>query len=211
MESQVVEWIGAFSYPAVFVLLILCGMGAPLSEDLVIVTGGIVAAHSGASLPLMMLTAFVGVAVGDSLLFRLGRTLGPRVFSHARLQRILTPSRIHFINTQFSRHGALAVLLVRFLPGFRAPSYLLAGASGFPYRRFLSADLAGAAIVAPVMTWLGYRFGSAVLERLRGGVRWVLLGLVVVACCLIIVKLVRRRGSALGPPPPVERDSSVSR
>lgn len=195
MDAQVVEWIGTFSYPAVFFLLVLCGFGAPLSEDLIIVTGGLVAARSEGSLPLMALAAFVGIVVGDSLLYRLGRSLGPRAFSHRRVQRVLTPSRVHFLHTQFARHGAFAVFLVRFLPGFRAPSYLLSGASGFPYKRFLVADAAGAAIVAPLVTWLGFRFGSTVLTQLRGGLRWVVLGAVVVALCALVVKLVRRRNS----------------
>jgi membrane protein DedA with SNARE-associated domain len=193
VEAQVVEWIGAFSYPAVFILLVLCGVGAPLSEDLIIVTGGIVAARSGASLPLMMFASFVGILVGDSLLYRLGRGLGPRVFSHPKLKKILTPSRIHFLNNQFARRGAFAVFLVRFMPGFRAPSYLLSGASGFPYRRFLLADAAGAAIVAPLVTWLGFRFGSAVLTQLRGSLRWVVLGVIALAVVAMVVKLVRRR------------------
>lgn len=207
MEEQVVQWIGAFSYPAVFLFLVLCGLGAPLSEDLIIVTGGIVAAKSGASLPLMMLTSFVGVVVGDSLLYRLGRTLGPRVFAHPRLKRILTPARIHFLHTQFARRGAFAVFLVRFLPGFRAPSFLLSGASHFPFKRFFVADVAGAAVVAPLVTWLGYRFGTSVLTRLRGGLRWVLLGVLALVLVGVIVKLLRRRSAPLPPPAPVARDS----
>ena len=30
MEEQIALWIAGFSYPAVFLLLVLCGVGAPL-------------------------------------------------------------------------------------------------------------------------------------------------------------------------------------
>ncbi len=209
MEAQVAAWIGAFSYPAVFIFLVLCGLGAPLSEDLIIVTGGLVAAQSGASLPAMMLVAFAGILMGDTLLYRLGRALGPRAFTHPKLQRVLTPSRVALLQTQFARRGLLAMFLVRFMPGFRAPSYLLAGASGFSYRRFFAADAAGALLFAPLVTWLGFRFGTSVLAQLRGGLRWVVLGVVAVGLCALVVKLVRRRPSVTLPSsaPTVERDS----
>jgi membrane protein DedA with SNARE-associated domain len=207
VEAEIAAWIGAFSYPAVFFLLVLCGMGAPLSEDLIIVTGGLVAAQSGASLPGMMLVGFLGILMGDSLLYRLGRALGPRAFSHPKLQRVLTPPRVAFLQTQFSRRGVFAMFLVRFMPGFRAPSYLLAGASGFSYRRFVAADAVGALLFAPAVTWLGFRFGSSVLTQLRGGLRWVVLGVVAAGLCALVVKRLRRRSTALPPAPVIERET----
>ena len=76
MDAQVVEWVAAFSYPAVILLLVLCGLGVPLSEELIVITGGLVVARSGGSLPGMMLAAYVGMLIGDSLLFRIGRPRG---------------------------------------------------------------------------------------------------------------------------------------
>ena len=46
MDAQVVEWVAAFSYPAVILLLVLCGLGVPLSEELIVITGGLVVARS---------------------------------------------------------------------------------------------------------------------------------------------------------------------
>ncbi|WP_375766320.1 DedA family protein [Archangium gephyra] len=195
MEAQVALWIAGFSYPAVFLLLVLCGVGAPLSEELVIITGGLVVARSGASLPVMALAAYVGIVAGDSALYRIGRSLGPRVFSHPKLSKMLTPSRIALLQKMFARRGALAVFLARFLPGLRAPAFLLAGATGLPYRRFLLADAAAAWIPAMGMTWLGFRFGPQVLADVQGGLRWVLLAAGVVALGVLGVRWVRRRAA----------------
>ncbi|MFL5356738.1 DedA family protein [Archangium sp.] len=193
MEAQVALWIAGFSYPAVFLLLVLCGVGAPLSEELVVITGGLVVARSGASPHWMMFAAWLGILAGDSALYRIGRSLGPRVFSHPKLSKMLTPSRIELLQKMFARRGAVAVFLARFLPGLRAPAYLLAGATGLPYRRFLLADGAAAWIPAVGMTWLGFRFGPKVLADVQGGLRWVLLTAVTVGAAVLVVRLVRKR------------------
>ncbi|MCY1076626.1 DedA family protein [Archangium lansingense] len=193
MEAQVALWIAAFSYPAVFLLLVLCGVGVPLSEELVMITGGLVVAHSGASLMTMVLAAYLGIVVGDSALYRIGRSLGPRVFSHPKMARMLTPARIELLQKMFARRGAVAVFLARFLPGLRAPAFLLAGATGLPYRRFVLADATAAWVPALGMTWLGFRFGPQVLTDVQGGLRWLLLAAVVVALGVLSVRWVRRR------------------
>ncbi len=193
MEAQVALWIAGFSYPAVFLLLVLCGVGAPLSEELVIITGGLVVARSGASLPAMALAAYLGILAGDGALYRIGRALGPKVFSHPKLSKMLTPARIGFLQKMFARRGAMAVFLARFLPGLRAPAFLLAGATGLPYRRFLLADAAAAWIPAMGMTWLGFRFGPQVLADVRGGLRWLLVAAVAVGLCVLGVRWGRRR------------------
>lgn len=193
MEAQVASWIAGFSYPAVFLLLVLCGVGAPLSEELVVITGGLVVAHSGASLSLMGLAAYLGILAGDSALYRIGRTLGPKVFSHPKLSRMLTPARMHLFQKLFARHGAVTVFFARFLPGLRAPAFLLAGATGLPYRRFLLADAAAAWIPAMGMTWLGYRFGPTVLADVRGGLRWLFIGAVSVGLVMLCIHFVKQR------------------
>ena len=193
MEAQVALWIAGFSYPAVFLFLVLCGVGAPLSEELVIITGGLVVARTGASLSVMAFAAYLGIIAGDSALYRIGRSLGPRVFSHPKLSKMLTPARIGLLQKMFARRGAVAVFLARFLPGLRAPAFLLAGATGVPYRRFLLADAAAAWIPAMGMTWLGFRFGPQVLADVQGGLRWVVLAAAAVALGVLGVRWVRRR------------------
>lgn len=198
MDSHVAGLIAGFSYPAVFLLLLLCGVGAPMSEELVVLTGGLVVARSGASFPLMALSAYLGILAGDSALFQIGYALGPRVFAHKRLSKMLPPARVEWLQHHFARRGPLAVFAARFLPGLRAPAYLLAGASRLPYRRFVLADGAAAWIPALLITWLGYRFGPTVLEDVRGGLRWVLVGVLGVGLIVVCVRWFRRRALLRG-------------
>ena len=90
MDAQVVEWVAAFSYPAVLLLLVLCGVGAPLSEELIVIAGGLVVARSSASLPGMMVAAYVGMLIGDSLLFASAHA-GPRALPSATCSACCLP------------------------------------------------------------------------------------------------------------------------
>ncbi|HVE84878.1 MAG TPA: DedA family protein, partial [Myxococcales bacterium] len=92
MESHhVLELLARWSYLGVYGLLSAAGVGAPVSEDLVLLGGGALIARSGGVLPLMMLAGWLGVLTGDGLLFRIGRHIGPRAARHRHLSKVLTP------------------------------------------------------------------------------------------------------------------------
>jgi membrane protein DedA with SNARE-associated domain len=184
--------IGSFSYLAVFGLLLLCGVGVPLSEDVIILTGGALVSQTGGSLALMIATAWVGELTGDWLLYRIGRSLGRRALDSRRFARVLTPARVGVVERHFKERGAWTIFVARFLPGLRAPTFLISGMTGFPQRKFLFADAAAAAITAPLVTYLGFRFGMAVQKDLRRAGH-ILLGCVAVAVACWAIRAVRAR------------------
>ena len=59
-------WVASFSYPAVLLLMVACGLGAPLSEELILITAGLVVAHGHGALGTMMAVALVGTLEGIS-------------------------------------------------------------------------------------------------------------------------------------------------
>jgi membrane protein DedA with SNARE-associated domain len=204
-------WIAAFSYPAVLVLLVLAGFGAPVSEELVLLAGGIVTATQKSSLPLMAVTAWVGVLAGDSALFRIGQKLGPRAARLRSLRRVLSTEWLERVNHHFARHGALTIFVVRFCTGLRAPAFVAAGMSGMRYRRFLLADALAAAIHAPLLVWIGWRFGAVALDDVKAAVRWILIAILALAGALLAARAIRRRrrdALAVGVPPRRVEDST---
>lgn len=198
--SDVQGLVEGFSYPAVLLLLTACGLGAPLSEDLILVVGGLVAAKAGGNLWLMMLTAWVGLVVGDSLLFRIGAKCGPRATRLRGVSKVLTAERVAWAQKHFDRHGALTIFVIRFCVGLRAVTFLTAGMSGMKYRRFLLADALAALIYAPVLVWLGYRFGQAVLDDVQATMGWLAMLLVCAGAVALGVRWMRRRALLRGRP-----------
>jgi membrane-associated protein len=197
VEEQLIEWVSRFSYPAVVLLLTSTGIGVPISEDVVLLTAGTVCSTGHAFVFVMVPIAWLGVIAGDTLAFRIGAKLGPKALEHRRLKKVLTPERVAKLRARFDKYGLWTIFFARFLPGVRLPTFLLSGSMGITQRRFWLADAFAAAIFAPTLVLLGWRFGAAALPYVRtfGGYA---LGAVAVAVVIaLIASRVRRAPSAV--------------
>jgi membrane protein DedA with SNARE-associated domain len=151
--------IESYGYLAVF-------FGCYLEGETVLVVAGF-AAHMGyLSLPAVIATAAIAGFVGDQTLFWIGSRWGERIFAaHPKLARLRPRAK-----RVFDRYGAWAAFGLRFMVGMRLAGAITIGASGFPQRRFLPANAAGAIVWATAIGSAGYVFGQAFtlfLERAR--------------------------------------------
>ncbi|MDD2343798.1 MAG: DedA family protein, partial [Tolumonas sp.] len=58
-----------YGYVAVFVMLLLCGFGLPIPEDITLVAGGIIAGLGYADVHTMFAVCMAGVLIGDGTMF----------------------------------------------------------------------------------------------------------------------------------------------
>jgi len=184
---------GLPAYALVFGVLVACGLGVPLPEDISLVTGGFLAYLEVANLYIMMAVGFVGILVGDTLIFSAGRRIGTQVGrgGHGFFARIVTPEKRRKVEELFGRHGEKIVMIARFLPGVRAVTYFTAGSARMKYRRFIFFDGMAALVSAPVFVYLGYHFGDeleALVRAVRRGESAVIIILVAVVASLFIYR-----------------------
>lgn len=200
MEAdQVAQLIAQFSYLAVFVLLVAGGVGAPVSEELILIAGGVAIARGGGSLPLMIVVALAGVLLGDYLLYRIGRKLGPRAMTSKRFGKILTPERVARVEGYFKKYGAFTIFGAGFVAGLRAPTFLISGVIGYPLKKFIFADLACVALFVPGVTYLGYRFGMSILDNVKSALTWALIIVVALVAMALLKKFLAARLAAPKP------------
>lgn len=83
-----------------------------------------------------ILTTFLGIWMGDMGLYGLGSSFGRRTAESRRLQRYLTPESLAKAEGWFAKHGSLALVMSRAIPGSRLPLYVAAGALRLPVRLF---------------------------------------------------------------------------
>ena len=83
-----------------------------------------------------LLTTFLGIWVGDMGLYGLGSSFGRRTVSSRWLQKYFRPESLDKAEGWFARHGLLALVMSRAIPGSRLPLYVAAGALGLPVRLF---------------------------------------------------------------------------
>jgi membrane protein DedA with SNARE-associated domain len=164
-------YIEHFTYLGLFVVLMLCGLGMPIPEDVALLAGGYLAHRGVTRYPITLAVSLLGVVVGDNSLFFMGRRFGTGL---VRYFTLAWPGRLHQIERIerfMQRHGARAVFYARFLAGLRALIYLSAGSFGVRPAVFLLYDLLGALISVPIVVTLGYIFGKQIemIVRYIGG------------------------------------------
>jgi hypothetical protein len=104
-----------------------------------------------------------GTVLGASLLYLLARRGGRGVVEHYGPLIGIGAAQLDRAEAQLQRHGALAVVLGRLLPGLRILTTIACGIFRVPYRVFLPAMSLGSLIYIVGYTMLGYFAGPAVL------------------------------------------------
>lgn len=103
--AKVITFITAFTgwkaYAAILGVLTVCGLGVPIPEDVSLIAAGILASMNNISLTGALLAGFVGVMIGDTILYVAGRKFGRRVFTLPLFRRIFTPERIALAEKRF--------------------------------------------------------------------------------------------------------------
>ncbi|WP_410668334.1 DedA family protein [Amycolatopsis sp. cmx-4-68] len=159
---------GALGSPWLWVLVFaVAGLDALLPfmpSETTVVTVAVLLGPDPAQLGLLAAVAATGAWAGDCLGYAVGRSAGPRAI--ARLQRGPDgPRRYAWARDQVQRNGGLLIIAARYLPGGRVASALANGSLGYPLRRFVPLDLAGAAIWAVYSVLIGLAGGAAFADE----------------------------------------------
>ncbi len=205
-------------YGFVFLVLVLCGFGLPMPEDVILVTGGVLAwlasdaevATLGGmvrdpGLVTMVAVGLAGILAGDSWIYLMGRRFGVRVADFRPLRRMIAPEKLEIVEKKIRRRGNVVVIVARFLPGIRAPTFFTVGHAKMPYWEFLLFDGAAALVSAPLWVCIGYYFGSNIEEAARWSARFghYILALVLVVVGALTLRWLQQRRAATqaGPGP----------
>ncbi|MFC1706029.1 DedA family protein [Planctomycetota bacterium] len=176
LSGFLLRFTGPLPYLIVFGILLGCGLGLPIPEDITLFAAGYLCYRDQAVVFPMIGIAFVGVLLGDTIIFVLGRWYGERLTTKWPFKRVLTPSRIDSVGEKLRVHGYKLVFAARFMPGLRAPIYFTAGTLRLPYRVFLTYDGFAAVISVPAIIYAVYHFGAQVdrvihvIKRIEGGI-----------------------------------------
>jgi membrane protein DedA with SNARE-associated domain len=191
-------------YGAAFGMLVVCGLGLPIPEDVTLLTIGYLtylpmadgSPRPYANLQVAIVVGFLGCMVGDGIMFSIGRRYGLKLVGHRPFKWVLTPDRIEKAKGFLETHGPKVLFAARFMPGIRSVGFFTAGALGTPYYRFFTYDGLAALISVPFLVWAGWHWGHDIdwaitqVRNLEHGMVLVILG---VAAVLIVKALLSRR------------------
>ncbi|MBM4111902.1 MAG: DedA family protein [Phycisphaerae bacterium] len=151
---------------SVFFAFIISGVGLHLSEDLILIPAGFLAAgdphHPVRLFWEFAFWAYLGIVVGDAGWFWMCSTFGTR-FLHSRwFKRFMHPRRLLEIKHQMDRRGALVLIAARFIPGTRTPVITMGGLLHMKWWKFLLVELTCVLASAPLQMAVGWFAAKAV-------------------------------------------------
>ncbi len=180
----------------ILVVLLLCGFGFPLPEDIVLAFTGYVAYLGVMPLWLALTIGLAGVLIGDTTLWWLGKKFGRDVLKMRLFKRFLPPARLKKIQKLYMKYGMRMLFGARFTPMLRAGVFMFAGWSGISYIKFLITDGLAALISVPAIILATYIFGAEIdsaIKAVRGVEHWVLLGVIAIVLLHVLWGYIQRK------------------
>ncbi|HLH22878.1 MAG TPA: DedA family protein [Chloroflexota bacterium] len=155
---------------ALFLVLLLeeSGIPLPLPGDLVMMLAGVRVAQGRTNPLLAIFLMESATLIGSSALYWLARRGGrPVLYRYGKFLH-LELDKLERAEDFLRRHGRLAIVAGRVIPGLRIPTTLASGVFGVPYLTFLPPLALGASIYILFFFFLGLTAGPGVVRALEG-------------------------------------------
>ena len=158
--DALLDFYGYEPYLIIFGILLACGFGLPIPEDVTLIVAGALVYYRVATLGWTIAVCLAGVLVGDSIMFWLGRTYGRKLTKKWIFHKLLPDERLDAVGKQLNTRGNKLLFAARFMPGLRAPIFFTAGVLHIPFRKFIFLDGAAAMLSVPAIIAVTFHFGD---------------------------------------------------
>lgn len=156
LSDLFLTWMVTYGAIMLAVALFMGALGIPLPGTFFVIAAGAFVKQDVLSLYTAFPVALVGVAIGDSVSYGMGRFARPLI-----LRRFGESKGWRKAELNLRERGGVAVYLTRWLlTPIAVPTNLVAGSTGYPFHKFVSYDVAGEVTWLIVFGGLGYIFGS---------------------------------------------------
>ena len=145
------ELSGNAAYLIIFGILVACGLGFPLPEDIPLIATGYLIWDGTMTWSGGIAVTLLGVIIGDTILYFIGRKLGLRILDKKK-GGLFSEKRVRRSRAYFRKYGDKVVFFARFVAGLRAVVFFMAGAMHMKYRKFILLD--GLAALVSVLVWI---------------------------------------------------------
>jgi len=194
LTAALSNFIGAYGLVAVFVLMVFESCGVPFPSEVVMPTGGLLAAtgHMPGGLVAVIVAGAVANLVGSLIAYAAAARFGePLLLGPGRYVGIRR-HHLELADGWFRRWGLLAVFVGRMLPVIRTYISFPAGLARVDILRFSVLTLIGALPWCALLALVGYELGRN-YDRISGPIEKGAVILAVLVAIVIVIWYVRGR------------------
>jgi len=149
-----------------FTLLMLAALNVPISEDIVMIVSGAIAAMSTFEYTIMILAAcFCGAYFGDIVAYLIGRfplsKLIEKKDNTSFIGKLIPTEKLNKAKEYFDKYGKKTLFFARFIPfGVRNITFMVSGLLKMRLKTFMIIDVIALSICMSITFTLGYIFSS---------------------------------------------------
>lgn len=199
--SFITSMLGHLNYGTIFVLMLLESTVIPVPSELVVAPAAYHTAGGNLDIWLVILFSTLGADVGATINYLAGWYLGrPIIYKFANSKWghlcLLNQEKVEKSERYFEKHGIVATITGRLLPGIRHLISIPAGLSRMNYWKFLLYTTIGAGTWHSILALLGHYMHAFVPEEqlnekiLEYGeyIKFGLIILVIIVCLYFLLK-----------------------
>lgn len=173
-----------------FFVLLLCGFGVPIPEDITLFAMGILSYYGLVDLNTAIIVCFAGVMIGDISVFLLGKHYGIRIAQKGIFSNFFHPERIEKTRELVRKYGNKVIFAARFIPGLRSAMFFSAGTFKMRFWVFLLYDGLAALLSVPLLVGATFYFGDQLHKviQIARSVQHGILALIVAIVLFFVLK-----------------------
>jgi membrane-associated protein len=165
LNTFLISALHGYGYPALWFIVFIAAIGAPISGNLLLYAAGAFAAFGDFNIFIVFFVAVSAAVMGDNVGYFIGWKVGPPLLlwlERQRRWRFITPRSLERGRVFFRRRAGWAIFITRFLiVVLGGPVNWLAGIERYHYRSFLFWDIAGQILGAIIPLAIGYSFAES--------------------------------------------------
>ena len=171
-----IDYYGPIPYLAIFLILLACGLGIPIPEDITLFAAGVLTYYGVCDVWMMIGVCLVGVLIGDTFVFWLGHHFGRRLIKKWPFRLFVDEEKISGVRVKLHKHGGKLLFAARFMPGVRSTVFFTTGLLHLPYRNLIVYDGLAALISVPTIVYSVFYFGDflekviRMIKKVEGGI-----------------------------------------
>ena len=169
-------WIYAILFAIIFIETGLVVMPFLPGDSLLFIVGAF-AARGDLNLMVLLPLLIAAAILGNTSNYWIGRYFGPRVFQWEN-SKFFNRNAFDKAHAFYEKHGAMTIIVTRFLPFLRTFSPFVAGVAAMTHTRFQLFNISGGLLWILSLTLAGFWFGN---------IPWVSQNLTKIILALIII------------------------
>lgn len=184
---------GIWIYAVLFIIIFLeTGLVVTpfLPGDSIIFASGALAAIGAMNVMSLLIIFYISAVLGDTANYYIGKKIGSGIMEKEKV-KFINKNYLIKANNFYEKHGAITIVLSRFIPIIRTFAPFVAGITKMNYRSFIKYNLIGGALWVLLFLVGGFSLGN--LPIVKSNFSIIVIAIIIISVIPSIVTFIKER------------------